>query len=86
MNAITRHIIFSSLTFLALSDVVAAEMTKEQAIVKALTEHPGEVQKAYKEKKKGQDVWEVKINADDGKQWELYYDVGTGELVKAESE
>ena len=58
--------------------------SKEQAIEMALAEHPGEVIKAYMEKKRGRDVWEVKINAEDGKKWELYYDAETGELVKSE--
>lgn len=59
---------------------------KEQAIELALAEHPGDVTKAYKEKKRGKDVWEVKIKGDDGKKWEVYYDAETGALVKAESE
>ena len=58
--------------------------TKQQAIEMALTEYPGEVIKAYMEKKRGKDVWEVKIKAEDGKKWELYYDAETGELVKSE--
>ena len=58
--------------------------SKQQAIEMALAEHPGEVIKAYMEKKRGKDVWEVKIKAEDGKQWELYYDAETGELVKSE--
>lgn len=63
----------------------ASMLTKEQAIEKALADHPGEVKKAYREKKRGKEVWEVKIEGDDGKKWELYYDAQSGELVKAES-
>ena len=64
----------------------AGMLTKEQAIEKALADHPGDVEKAYREKKRGKDVWEVKIEGDDGKEWELYYDARSGELVKADSE
>ena len=60
--------------------------TKEQAIEKALAAHPGDVEKAYGEKKRGKEVWEIKIEGDDGKEWELYYDARSGELVKADSE
>jgi uncharacterized membrane protein YkoI len=56
-------------------------VTKEQIEAKALEEHPGKVEKIYKETKKGKEVWEVKIKGDDGKEHELYYDAKTGEPV-----
>lgn len=59
-------------------------ITKEQAIEKALAEYPGKVKKAYMETKRGRKVWEVQVRAEDGEEWELYYDAETGELVKAE--
>lgn len=62
----------------------AGMITKEQAIDKALAEHPGKVEKAYMETKRGRKVWEVQVRGQDGKEWELYYDAETGELAKAE--
>jgi len=56
-------------------------ITKEQAIEMALKAHPGEVTKAYEDTKKGKKTWEVKIKGNDGKKWEMYYDIKTGELV-----
>ena len=61
-------------------------MSKEQIIDKALADYPGEVTKAYLEKKRGKDVWEIEIKGDDGKKWETYYDAMNGELVKADAE
>jgi uncharacterized membrane protein YkoI len=59
-----------------------SELTKEQAVEKALKQHPGKLEKAYKETRKGKEVWEVKIKGDDGSEHELYYDAKTGEPVK----
>lgn len=59
-------------------------ITKEQAIEMALKAHPGEVTKAYEDTKKGKKTWEVKIKGNDGKKWEMYYDIKTGELVAEE--
>jgi uncharacterized membrane protein YkoI len=56
-------------------------ITKEQAIEMALKAHPGEVTKTYEDTKKGKKTWEVKIKGNDGKKWEMYYDIKTGELV-----
>ena len=56
-------------------------ITKEQAVEMALKAHPGKVTKAYEETKKGKKVWEVKIKGDDGKKWEMYYEIATGELI-----
>jgi uncharacterized membrane protein YkoI len=60
--------------------VWAGGITKEQAIEKALTIHPGMVEKAYQETKKGVEVWEVRIKGDDGNTWKTYYRVDNGEL------
>jgi len=60
----------------------AGGITKEQIVERALKEHPGKVEKAYQDTKKGKEVWEVKIKGDDGKEHELYYDLKTGEAVK----
>lgn len=84
-----KNTLILALTALVLASNVAlaAEaMTKEQAIDKALAAHPGEVTKAYQETKRGQQVWEVKINADDGSQWEVYYTVAGGELLMEEQD
>lgn len=64
----------------------AQGITREQAIEMALQAHPGEVEKAYKETKKGIETWEVKIQGDDGNEWELYYAVADGELIKEEKD
>ena len=64
----------------------AAPITKEQAIEMALKAHPGEVTKAYEDTKKGKKTWEVKIKGDDGKKWEMYYEIATGELVAEEAD
>lgn len=60
---------------------MAEPMSLDQAVSAATAAHPGEVIKAYQETKRGQEVWEVKIAGEDGKQWEVYYAVNTGELV-----
>ena len=63
-----------------------AAISKEQAVEMAKQDVPGEVIKAYKETKKGREVWEVQIAGEDGKKREYYYDVETGELVKKDIE
>mgnify|MGYP003582629094 FL=1 len=50
----------------------------------ALKAHPGKVTKAYEDTKKGKKTWEVKIDGDDGKKWEVYYEIKTGQLVAEE--
>ncbi|MDS4022768.1 MAG: PepSY domain-containing protein [Candidatus Competibacter sp.] len=62
----------------------AREITKEQAVEMALKAHPGKVTKAYEDTKKGKKTWEVKIDGNDGKKWEVYYEIKTGELVAEE--
>ena len=61
-------------------------ITKEQAVEMALKAHPGKVIKADDETKKGKEAWEVKIKGDDGKKWEVYYEVATGELIAEEED
>ena len=61
-------------------------ITKEQAVEMALKAHPGKVTKAYEDTKKGKKAWEVKIKGDDGKKWEVYYEIATGELITEESD
>ena len=79
-----RHTLIA-LSLLATSSLaLAAPMSMDEAVAKATEAHPGEVIKAYQEVKRGQDVWEVKINGEDGNRWEVYYAVDTGELVKEE--
>jgi len=68
----------------AMTAPLQAPMTKEQAIEKALKAHPGQVTKAYEDTKKGKKTWEVKIKGDDGKKWEVYYEIATGELIAEE--
>ena len=63
-----------------------AGITKEQAIEMAQKAHPGKVTKAYKDQKNGKETWEVKIKGDDGKKWEVYYDMKTGDLVAEEGD
>ena len=62
------------------TNIQAAEITKQQAIEQALAAHPGSVEKAYQETKKGVLVWEVKIQGDDGNTWKTYYRFDGGEL------
>lgn len=64
----------------------ATAITKEQAVEMALKAHPGKVTKAYEDTKKGKKTWEVKINGDDGKKWEVYYEIATGKLVAEEAD
>jgi uncharacterized membrane protein YkoI len=65
--------------------VAGDAISKEQAIEKALQAHSGEVTKAYQETRRGQEVWEVQIQGDDGKKWITYYAM-SGELVQEEAE
>ncbi len=62
----------------------ASAITKEQAVEMALKAHPGKVTKAYEDTKKGKKTWEVKIDGADGKKWEVYYEIKTGQLVAEE--
>jgi uncharacterized membrane protein YkoI len=79
-------VVFSTLFVMGFSVAAEAAMvTKDQAITMALKTHPGKVLKAYKEVKKGQDVWEVSIDGDDGKEWELYYDMA-GNLIAEDAD
>jgi len=61
-------------------------ITKEQAVEMALKAHPGKVIKADDETKKGKEAWEVKIKGDDGKKWEVYYEIATGALIAEEED
>ncbi len=86
----------STAAFAATADVPAAvqqsaaqqstAITKEQATEMALKAHPGKVTKVYADTKKGKKTWEVKITGDDGKKWEVYYEIATGELVAEEAD
>lgn len=69
----------------AATTTAATPITKDQAIAMAQKDHPGKVIKAYEDTKKGKKTWEVQIQGDDGKKWEIHYDIKTGELVSAES-
>lgn len=75
-----RHILYASLIVAAANLSWAQEFNKEQAIEQALSAHPGAVEKAYQETKKGVLVWEVKIQGDDGHQWKTYYRANDGTL------
>jgi len=80
----TRQLLLA-LSLIGLSQLaLAAPMTMEEAVARATAAHPGQVVKAYQEVKRGQEVWEVKINGEDGKRWEIYYAADTGELIKEE--
>ena len=85
MRTMMKTVLAAVLTVSA-SMALAAGMTKEEATAKATAAQPGEVTKVYQEKNKGQDVWEVKIKGQDGKKWEVFYAVDTGEFVKESSE
>lgn len=83
--AFTLAAAFASVPFAAeTKNAAPAGITKEQAIEMALKAHPGTVTKSYKDKKNGKETWEVKIKGDDGRKWEVHYDIKTGELVAAE--
>ncbi|MDX1604790.1 MAG: PepSY domain-containing protein [Candidatus Competibacterales bacterium] len=87
MNPLTRctaALLLAAASTLALA--VEGTISKEQAIEMALQAHPGQVEKAYRETKRGAETWEVKIKGDDGYEWEVYYAVADGALVKEERE
>ncbi len=96
-TAVTLVLALATTTvFAAAADPAAAQqsavsptttaITKEQATEMALEAHPGEVTKVYADTKKGKKTWEVKITGDDGKKWEVYYEIATGELVAEEAD
>lgn len=87
MSKIKVGLMIFSLWFVVGFSVVgsAAMVTKDQAITIALESHPGKILKAYRNVKQGQDVWEVKIEGDDGKEWELYYDMA-GNLIAEDAD
>jgi uncharacterized membrane protein YkoI len=70
----------------AVTAPAATGITKQQAIAMALKAHSGEVTKAYEDTKKGKKTWEIKIKGNDGKKWEMYYEIATGELVAEEAD
>lgn len=78
-------VIATTLAVAGLSFAATEAFTKDQAITTALQTHPGKIVKAYKDVERGQEVWEVKIQGDDGKEWELYYDM-SGNLVKEDAD
>lgn len=63
----------------------AAMVTKDQAITMALERRPGKIVKAYKDDWRGKEVYEVEIDGDDGKEWELYYDMA-GNLIAEDAD
>ncbi len=70
----------------ALASSPEGSISKEAAVKLATEKHPGEVVKAYKETKKGVEVWEIKIKGKDGHTWELYYKIADGSLVSEKQE
>ena len=77
---------FVSTVLLASSaQALAAEgaISKQQAMDKALKTHPGTVVKAYKERKRGVQAWEVQVKDKDGQVWAMYYAVDGGRLITA---
>lgn len=97
LTAVTLAIAFATTTaFAAMAESTAAPqsaaaeqsaaITKEQAAEMALKAHPGKVTKVYEDTKKGKKTWEVKITGNDGKKWEVYYEIATGELVAEEAD
>lgn len=63
-----------------------APITKEQAAEMALKLYPGRVTEVDDDQKDGKEAWEVKIKGNDGKEWEVYYDKATGELIDSEED
>ncbi|MFK8078647.1 MAG: PepSY domain-containing protein [Granulosicoccus sp.] len=80
MNKFTSAI---ALTILAATSTLAqaADMTEEEAIAKALELHPGTVTEAYRETKKGVELWEVKITDENGLEWKTFYRIDNGEYA-----
>ncbi len=72
--------------FAATLGIATAEgtFTQERAVEQALRAHPGKMTKAYREMNRGQEVWEVKISGEDGKEWKIYYDM-EGNAIKEKS-
>jgi uncharacterized membrane protein YkoI len=58
-------------------------LSEDKAIQMALDAYPGVVVKAYKETRRGGEVWDVEIKNKDGRMGKFYYDVKTHELVKS---
>lgn len=80
MKRTTIRLIAAALLAVSTTTSWAAEIDKQQAIEKALAAHPGSVEKAYQETKKGVLVWEVKVKGDDGNTWKSYFRVDNGDL------
>jgi uncharacterized membrane protein YkoI len=87
MSKINAVLMSFSLLFVASFSIAgnAAMVSKDQAINMALESHPGKIIKAFRDIKEGQDVWEVKIEGDDGKEWKLYYDMA-GNLIAEDAD
>jgi uncharacterized membrane protein YkoI len=80
MKLADKASLISIVIMLWLNIAWADSITKEKAIDMALASHPGSVEKAYQETKKGVEVWEVMINGEDGNIWKVYFRVDNGEL------
>jgi hypothetical protein len=80
MNKITTVIAITVLSSLSVF-AQAADMTEEEAMVKALELHPGTVDEAYQETKKGVVLWEVKITDENGLKWKTFYRLDNGEYA-----
>lgn len=68
----------------ALALAADGPITKQQAIDMALKARPGAVIKAYQERKRGADAWEVQVKSKDGQRWALYYALADGRLITVE--
>ena len=64
------------------AQTLAAAATRDSVEKTALTAHPGKVEMVEQTKRMGKDVWEVKIKGNDGREYNLYYDISSGNEIK----
>ena len=93
----TKMIAGSALTGLVLAGGIAGMvsaqsaadstgLTEEQVIEIALMEVPGEVTEVELEQRRGAQVYEVEIMAEDGTETEVKIEADTGEILKVKAE
>lgn len=86
MHGLKKWLVALAVVTSPIGPTLAAEpLTEERAVEMALQAHPGNVLEADKETENGQEVWQVEIEGDDGKTWEVYYTMD-GKLLQEESE
>ncbi len=70
----------------AQSAAEATGLTEEQVIAIALAEVPGEVQEVELETRRGAQIYEIEVLAEDGSEMEVKIAADSGEVLKVEAE